>query len=140
MALTATPAAAQDAAATENTADADAATAPIREAFFARMKEGRTGEALEALFVKAGQSLIKPVALSDLERQFDNAITLYGPLRECHVYQQESAATLLASYRYLCQHDRMITRWHLTFIRLPNGWQGGYIKFDDKFSDVLGKN
>jgi hypothetical protein len=98
------------------------------------------GETLPALAETLGQTPMmkgRDADLATLARQIQTATDIYGPMTgfEC-VHEQRFGSNVLRR-QYVAQHEKMLTRWTLMFIRLKSGWWFHQVSYEDQVSTWL---
>jgi hypothetical protein len=66
-------------------------------------------------------------------------ISLYGEVKNCEQVELKKRGMWVENRLYICQHDKFLTRWIFTLFKLPSGWMGANLRFDDKASRSLGE-
>lgn len=106
----------------------------LANSLFDNLKAGRSLEAINRFFGPNSLVSEKTNELKMLSDQIDSTMAIYGPMAQCEQNERETKGTLVEMRLYLCQHDKYVTRWKLTFVRTSKGWSGAYVTFDDKIA------
>jgi hypothetical protein len=70
--------------------------------------------------------------LAVLDGQIASTLPIYGRAITWERAGDRRIGTLLVSRRYLVQHEKMLTVWYVSYIRLQRGWEVVGINFNDQ--------
>ena len=115
-------------ACTKHPVDSEAA------AFFARLKAGEVLAALGDTLGTAPMMQGRQADLETLTRQIQTATDIYGPIRDQVCLNEARLGSLALRREYLAQHDKMLTRWTMIFVRLPSGWHTVQVSYEDQIN------
>ena len=124
------PAMAKPAPTAADNAQIDAMLKPL----FDGMIAGRVRQSVIDAFNRSEMMKAKQSDVALVASQAEVAIGIYGAVRACENVDQKGHGSWVQDRIYICQHDRFLTRWVITMVKMPGGWQPASISFDDKIN------
>ena len=112
----------------------DAQIDRLIDPFLAALKSGRTKQAVADYMGTNALLKAKATELDYVAVQADATIAAYGPIANCQLAEKTGKGSWTQTRLYLCQHEKYVTRWIFSVIKLPSGWQAATFRFDDKFT------
>jgi hypothetical protein len=116
-----------------------AATTPDRGAIDRKADEIlghlKAGDAAAVVETSIGVSPLmsgKDAEKQSLISQIQTTFQIYGPVSSVDLAKEVGYGSLVVKRFYVAQHEKALTRWQITFIKLPTGWTVVHIAFDDQ--------
>jgi hypothetical protein len=104
----------------------------MSDQFFLRLKASSAGAAVTGFLGNTELMEGKRAELEQLADQISTALSIYGPVSECIPVQSKGRGSVVEERQFICQHEKLATRWKLLFIKTTKGWIAGNLYFDDK--------
>lgn len=112
----------------------DAQIDRLIDPFFVALKGGRAKQAVADYMGTNALAKAKTAELDYVAVQADATMSAYGPIGNCQLTEKTSKGSWTQMRLYICQHEKYVTRWIFTVIKLASGWQAATFRFDDKFT------
>lgn len=112
----------------------DAQISRLIDPFFASLRSGQTKKGIADYMGTNPMAAAKASEMDYVAVQTDGALAAYGRILECQLTQKNSSGSWAQTRLYLCQHEKYMTRWVFTVIKLGSTWQAATFRFDDKFT------
>lgn len=109
------------------------------EPTLSQLRAGNAALALNSFFGTSRLMTGKSVELQALASQINSSIEIYGSLAQCELVERRNHGSFVQVRLYVCQHERMATRWQFTMVKTTNGWIGANLYFDDKAFKAIGE-
>jgi hypothetical protein len=104
----------------------------MADEMFARLQAGSIDKAVEGFLGTTGLMAGKKAQLTQVAAQISTTIDIYGPISNCILVQSDGKGGIVEEQEYICQHENLVTRWKLLFVKTTKGWIAGNLYFDDK--------
>ena len=112
----------------------DALIDKLIDPFFAAMRSGQTKKAVTDYMGTNAMTRAKTSELDYVVIQTDGVFAAYGRLGNCQLSEKNGIGSWAETRLYICQHEKYLTRWLFTVIKLGGTWQAATFRFDDKFT------
>jgi hypothetical protein len=100
--------------------------------FFSRLRSSSPESAVTGFLGNTELMEGKKAELAQLAGQIVTGLNIYGAISECILVQSKGRGGVAEERQFICQHDKLATRWKLLFIKTTKGWIAGNLYFDDK--------
>jgi hypothetical protein len=112
----------------------DAQIDKLIDPFFASLRGGQTKKAVTDYMTTNLMMRAKVSELDYVVVQTDGVVAAYGRLGDCQLNEKTGIGSWVETRLYICQHEKFLTRWLFTVIKLGGTWQAATFRFDDKFT------
>jgi hypothetical protein len=100
--------------------------------FFSELKEANVDKAVTGFLGNTGLMEGKKAEIAQLAGQINTIINIYGSISNCVLVQSDGRGGVVEQRQFICQHEKLATRWKLLFVKSTKGWVAGNLYFDDK--------
>jgi hypothetical protein len=104
----------------------------ISDKFFTQLKASKVESAVSGVFQSSELMAGKTAELSQISSQMQTSLNIYGPISECVLVQSSGRGNVVEAQQYICQHQKLATRWKIEFVKTTKGWITSNLSFDDK--------
>ncbi len=108
----------------------------LTDQFFKRLQAGDVSGAVTGFLGNTGLMEGKKAEIAQLSGQVTTIISIYGPISNCVLVQIDGRGGVAQEEQYLCQHEKLATRWKLLLVKTSKGWVAGNLFFDDKLMNT----
>lgn len=103
------------------------------DSYIALIEAGKATQAVNQIAAEHRLFAEKKSELANVANQFNNAVSLYGPVKQCVPYQQDYKSSLRITTTYVCQLDDALIYWEFQADHLQSGWVITNFSFNDTF-------
>ncbi|MBV1687018.1 hypothetical protein KRR38_04840 [Novosphingobium sp. G106] len=112
----------------------DAQIDKLIDPFFTAIRSGQTRKAVTDYMATNAMMRAKTTELEYVVVQTDGVFAAYGRLGDCQLNEKTATGSWAETRLYICQHEKYLTRWIFTVIKLGGTWQAATFRYDDKIT------
>ena len=114
------------------TADDEQKISNMSDRFFADLQNAGGDVAVKNYLGNSDLMSGKTAELAQLAGQINTIIGIYGKISKCILVRTEGRGGVVEERQFICQHQKLATRWKLLFVKTTDTWVASNMFFDDK--------